>query len=76
MQSRDVACIGALITVLSVFLDAMAQNVLATGIRMEDGAAEGLAAGRVPRSEIYNLSSQGGLTGLTMRRCTYSATET
>ena len=61
------ACIGALITILSIFLDAMAQNVLATGIRVENGAIDGLAAGQVPRSEIYNLSSQSGLTGLTMR---------
>lgn len=42
----DIVCIGALITILSVFFEAVTQNVLSTILVTEDGSSQGFTAAR------------------------------
>jgi len=57
IRNRDVACLGALITIVSVFFNAITQNVLSTYQVTRDGNAFGQKAGVVPRSVFYNRTS-------------------
>jgi hypothetical protein len=57
-QHRDVACLGAFIIILSVFFNAITQNVLSTYESSQPGMAYNLHAGRVPRSETFNRTDQ------------------
>jgi len=65
--SRDLAYLGALITIVSVFFSAVTQNVLNTYTTTRDGRINGLDAGRVPRSENFNRTNQPLWTGLNFR---------
>ena len=65
--SRDVACLGAFITIVSVFFNAITQNVLGTYVSMQNGESLDLVAGRVPRSEYFNLTDQPPDSELTLR---------
>jgi hypothetical protein len=65
---RDLAYLGALITIVSVFFSAITQNVLNTYSSTRDGRISGLDAGRVPRSENFNLTNQPKWTGLNFRK--------
>jgi hypothetical protein len=67
MTSRDVACLGAFITIVSVFFSAITQNVLGTYVSMQNGESLDLIAGRVPRSEYFNLTDQPPDSELTLR---------
>jgi hypothetical protein len=67
ITSRDVACLGAFITIVSVFFSAITQNVLGTYVSMENGQSLNLVAGRVPRSEYFNLTDQPPDSELTLR---------
>ena len=58
---------GAFITVVSVFFNAITQNVLGTYVSMQNGESLDLVAGRVPRSEYFNLSDQPPDSELTLR---------
>jgi hypothetical protein len=55
---RDVACLGAFITIVSVFFNAITQNILSTYQVIQDGERFDLHAGSVPRSIYYNRTSQ------------------
>lgn len=52
---------------MSVFFSAITQNVLGTYVSMQDGQSLDLVAGRVPRSEYFNLSDQPPTSELTLR---------
>jgi len=67
--TRDIAYLGALITIVSVFFSAVTQNVLNTYTTTRDGRINGLDAGRVPRSENFNRTNQPLWTGLNFREC-------
>jgi hypothetical protein len=66
--ARDVACLGAFITIVSVFFSAITQNVLGTYVSLQNGQSLDLVAGRVPRSEYFNLSDQPPDSELTFRK--------
>lgn len=63
---RDIACLGALITIVSVFFSAITQNVLGTYETVRDGRIADLHAGRVPRSELFNKTNQPTWTSLSL----------
>jgi purine-cytosine permease-like protein len=65
---RDLAYLGAVITIVSVFFSAVTQNVLNTYTTTRDGHFNGLDAGRVPRSENFNRTNQPLWTGLNFRK--------
>jgi purine-cytosine permease-like protein len=65
---RDLAYLGAVITIVSVFFSAVTQNVLNTYTTTRDGRFNGLDAGRVPRSENFNRTNQPLWTGLNFRK--------
>ena len=66
--TRDVAYLGALITIVSVCFSAVTQNVLDTSTTTRHGRINGLDAGRVPRSENFNRTNQTLCTGLNFRK--------
>ncbi|KAM0723166.1 hypothetical protein Q7P37_001366 [Cladosporium fusiforme] len=68
LNAWDVACLGALITIVSVFFSAVTQNVLGTYASVRDGRLVDLHAGRVPRSEFFNKTNQLKWTSLSLKQ--------
>lgn len=69
ISTRDLAYLGALITIVSVFFSAVTQNVLDTYTATRDGRISGMDAGKIPRSETFNRTNQPRWTGLNLRKC-------
>lgn len=66
MSTRDVACLGAFITIVSVLFSTITQNVLNTYTSLQDGRMVDLRAGRVARSEYWNQTAQPQYTELNL----------